>query len=281
MVLLIDEYDAPILHAYSSGYYQEAIGFFRNLFSAALKDNSHLAKGVMTGVLRVAKENIFSGLNNVKVYSMLHDKYASYFGFTGPEVDGLLATANLSVDRNTIKNWYNGYSFGNQLVYNPWSIINCIAESGKLMPYWINTSDNQLIRTLITSANNHVQQKMQTLMLGGTFNQTINEHITFDHLSTDQTALWSLLLMSDYLRGANTQGLLLKVSLSIPNQAVLVFYQYVIMAWLSAYRGSDWYNHFIEHLVSGNVAEFETDLQDLIEHSFSFRDVDKKNGERF
>ncbi len=283
VVLLIDDYDAPIQQTFSSGYYQEVISFFRNLLSAALKDNPHLAKGVLTGTVRVPLDDGFSGLNNVNVYNILHDKYASYFGFTESEVDELLTTANISVDRNVIKNWYNGYSFGDQLVYNPWSIINCIGESGRLSPYWINSSDNQLIKALLVESPPYTQAKVQQLMSGQVVNEMIEEYVMFDRLETNQNMLWTLLLMSGYLKGSNPQprGLLLNVELSIPNQEVLAFYQYVIMAWLSAYRGSDWYNRFIEQLVSGDVVAFETDLQDLVENTFSFRDIDKKNGERF
>ncbi len=283
VVLLIDEYDAPILHAYSSGYYQEAISFFRNLFSAALKDNSYLAKGVLTGILRVAKENIFSGLNNVKVYSILHDKYASYFGFTEPEVDELLTKANLTVDRTAIKSWYNSYSFGDQLVYNPWSIINCVAESGQLIPYWINTSGNELIKTLMIEATPPIQAKLERLMAGQSIRELIDEHVIFDQLETNQTALWTLLLMSGYLKASNLtpEDQYLLCELHIPNQEVLAFYRSTITSWLSEKRGIVWYKQLLTQLTTGDIEAFAENLQLMIEDSFSFRDVDKKNGERF
>ncbi len=283
VVLLIDEYDAPILHAYSSGYYQEAISFFRNLFSAALKDNSHLAKGVMTGILRVAKENIFSGLNNVEVYSVLHPKYAQYFGFTDAEVDDLLKRANLSVDRNAIKNWYNGYSFGDQLVYNPWSIVKCIKEHGKLFPYWINTSGNELIKVLMIEASPAIQAKLERLMSGQPIRELIDEHVTFDQLETNQTAVWTLLLMSGYLKATDIEleDQYLSCALHIPNQEVLAFYRSTITSWLSEKRGIVWYKQLLTELTSGNIEAFAESLQLMIDDSFSFRDTDKKNGERF
>ncbi len=283
VVLLIDEYDAPILHAYSSGYYQEAISFFRNLFSAALKDNSHLAKGVLTGILRVSKENIFSGLNNVEVYSILHPKYTEYFGFTDAEVDDLLKRANLSVDRAAIKSWYNGYSFGDQLVYNPWSIVKCIKEQGKLFPYWINTSGNELIKALMIDATANIQAKLERLMAGQPIRELIDEHVLFDQLETNQTAVWTLLLMSGYLKASNLtpEDQYLLCELHIPNQEVLAFYRSAITSWLSEKRGIVWYKQLLTQLTTGDIEAFAESLQLMIEDSFSFCDVDKKNGERF
>ena len=144
--LLIDEYDTPIQSAYVHGYYEPMISLMRTMFGAALKTNPYLERAVITGILRVAKESLFSGVNNLKVYSLLQSHYGQYFGFTEEEVTNLLEKAKLIEQSAEIRDWYNGYQVGKWTVYNPWSIVNCIQEQGELAPYWINTSDNQLIK---------------------------------------------------------------------------------------------------------------------------------------
>ncbi|HPE70549.1 MAG TPA: AAA family ATPase, partial [Thermotogota bacterium] len=151
VLLLIDEYDVPIQSAWSQGYYEQMIDFMRVFLSAALKDNPHVYKGILTGITRVAKESIFSGLNNLKVFSVLHEKYASYFGFTQEEVDWVVEQAQVPDPQGTkqqLRKWYNGYSFGSQTLYNPWSVLNSLADN-KFQPYWINTSSNDLIIQLV------------------------------------------------------------------------------------------------------------------------------------
>ncbi len=148
-IVLIDEYDTPIQSGYEYGYYNEVVNLFRNFLSSALKDNPYLSKSVLTGILRISRESLFSGLNNLKVYSFLHPKYGEYFGFTEDEVFRLLSKAKLENQANEIKNWYNGYQIGDHVLYNPWSIVNCVQEKGALKPYWVNTSNNNLIKEAI------------------------------------------------------------------------------------------------------------------------------------
>ncbi|GJM62964.1 AAA family ATPase [Persicobacter diffluens] len=157
-ILLIDEYDAPIHAAHTNGYLQEMLGFMRNFLSAGFKDNEHLIKGVITGILRVAKENIFSGLNNITTYSILDEDFADKFGITEPEVDQLLLDAGLSANRETVRDWYNGYRFGDtEKIYNPWSILSFVNKKGKLVPYWVNTSSNDLIKEVLPKADKSTQ----------------------------------------------------------------------------------------------------------------------------
>jgi len=148
-VLLIDEYDTPIQQAYINGYYKQAMPFFRNLLSGALKDNVNLERAVLTGILRISKESLFSDLNNIKVYSILNEKHSQWFGFSEEEVSNLLAKANLMDKQLEVQKWFNGYKFGDNLVYNPWSIINAISEQGRLKSYWVNTSGNLTYLLLI------------------------------------------------------------------------------------------------------------------------------------
>ncbi|GJM62962.1 AAA family ATPase [Persicobacter diffluens] len=157
-ILLIDEYDAPIHAAHTHGYLQGMLDFMRNFLSAGFKDNEHLTKGVITGILRVAKENIFSGLNNITTYSILDEDFADKFGITEPEVDQLLLDAGLSANRETVRDWYNGYRFGDtEKIYNPWSILSFVNKKRKLVPYWVNTSSNDLIKEVLPKADKSTQ----------------------------------------------------------------------------------------------------------------------------
>jgi len=153
-IVLIDEYDTPIHSGYLNGDYNDVVGFIHNFFGAALKTNPYLHKAVLTGILRISKESLFSDLNNVEVYSLLRSEYGEYFGFTEEEVKQLLAKAKLNQDINAVREWYNGYLIGGKItVYNPWSIVNCIKRKGELQPYWVNTSDNTLIKQLLIQSS--------------------------------------------------------------------------------------------------------------------------------
>lgn len=147
--LLMDEYDTPIQRAYSKGYYNDMIDFMRGMFGCALKTNRYIEKAVITGILRVAKESLFSEVNNLKVYSLFNQQYSEYFGFTELEMDDVLKKAELTEKAEEIKEWYNGYQVGDTVIYNPWSIASCIQEKGVIKPYWVNTSSNQLIKDLL------------------------------------------------------------------------------------------------------------------------------------
>lgn len=193
--LLIDEYDTPIYAAHLNKYYNEMIDFMRGLFGSALKNNPYLYKAVITGILRIAKERLFSGVNNLEVYSVLRDEYSQYFGFTEKEVDGILTKSNLVEKTAEIKAWYNGYQFGNTTIYNPWSIVNCLKQKGKTQPYWINTSSNDLIKDLLKQAPLQFKTEFEALMQGNTTEQLIDENIVFSDLERNPAAVWSLLLM--------------------------------------------------------------------------------------
>jgi hypothetical protein len=225
--VLIDEYDTPIQSAYINGYYQEMIDFIRGIFSTALKTNPYLERGVITGILRIAKESLFSGLNNLKVYSLLNSRYSEYFGFTEVEVDALLQKSGLSGKSEDIKQWYNGYRLGDTVIYNPWSIVNYIDEKGLLKPFWINTSDNQLIKDLLKKSDIEFKQDIELLLEGKSVEKLIDEQIIFQYLNNNPSSVWSLLLMSGYLKPLSSrdtyQGTF--VELSIPNKEVHSLYR--------------------------------------------------------
>ena len=282
-IILIDEYDTPIQEAYLNGYYDPLVSFMRNLLSSSLKDNPYLKRAILTGILRVSKESLFSGLNNIKVYSILHSKYSNYFGFTEIEVNELLTKAQLPGDLKKTKEWYNGYNFGNTTIYNPLSIIEFINEQGKLRSYWVNTSSNELVKNLIINSPYNIQESIEALIAGSTIKQYVDEHIVFNDLNTSSSAIWGLLLMCGYLKYTSYQyedrGYLCE--LKLPNQEVENFYISIVKEWLSGDRGFNWYIEFITDLAEAKVQSFEDKLKILIEETLSMHDVTKKSQESF
>lgn len=277
--ILIDEYDTPIQSGYLHNYYDEIVGFFRNLFSAALKDNVYLFKSVLTGILRISKESLFSGLNNLKVYSVLHPKYGAYFGFTEDEVKALLHQTGLEKNSAEIKDWYNGYQIGDHVLYNPWSIINCFQDDGVLGPYWVNTSDNALIKTLLLKSSEGFKERFELLLEGNSIERLIDENFVYpDLMKNNESAVWSLLLMTGYLKidscQKTDQGTL--CHLRIPNREIRNLYRGIIEQWLSNGYGVEWYNQFLEHLLDGDMVAFERDLTHILEQTVSSHDVGKE-----
>jgi hypothetical protein len=276
--LLIDEYDTPIQAGYANGYYPEIIDFMRGMFGSALKNNSYLEKAVVTGILRVAKESLFSGVNNLKVYSILNSKYSEYFGFTESEIDEILKKSNLLDKAEEIKQWYNGYQIGETVIYNPWSIVNCIDEKGKLQPYWVNTSDNQLIKDLLKESTLKFKHEFELLISGESIEKLIDERMVFQYLKNDPSSVWSLLLMAGYLKPVSShetyQGTLAK--LAVPNREVHNLYRQIVEQWLSNGYGLEWYNEFIESLLTGNMDEFKKHLSKVILQITSYHDFAKE-----
>lgn len=278
--ILIDEYDTPIQCGYLYGYYDAMIDFFRTFLGAALKDNPCLFKAVLTGILRVSKESVFSGLNNIKVYSVLHQKYSDYFGFTEVEVAILLKKTKLYDNLPAVKDWYNGYRIGNTVVYNPWSVLNYVDALGLLRPYWINTSDNHLIKTLFVKSSREVKEHFEILLQGGMVERLVDDYFAFQNLNkSSHTALWSLFVMTGYLTVASSsytdQGLVCQ--LMIPNREIRNLYRDIIEGWLSSDHGIEWYNQFIEHLLDGDMTAFESDLKHILEQTVSYHDVGQES----
>ncbi len=276
--LLIDEYDTPIQAGYLHDYYNQVIEFMRGMFSTALKNNPYLNKAVITGILRVAKESLFSGVNNLKVYSILHQRYSQQFGFTEQEMDNLLKESNLTDKAKEIKEWYNGYQFGETTIYNPWSIANCVQEKGAIDPYWINTSDNQLIKDLLKKSPLRFKQDFEVLIEGKTVEKLIDEQLAFQYLSNMPDATWSLLLMAGYLKPTTLrktdQGVV--AALAIPNREVRNLYRQIIEQWLSNGYGISWYNDFIASLLEGRMEEFAVHLQKVLLQIVSYHDLSKE-----
>ena len=276
-LILIDEYDTPIHAGYNKGFYDEIVSFFRNFFSASLKDNPCLYKAVLTGILRVSRESLFSGLNHLEVYSVLNSKFSSYFGFMEGEVEGLLHQAEMDEKITEVKDWYNGYHMSDVMVYNPWSILNCIQKGGVLQPYWVNTSDNELIKTLLTGSSFSFKDDFEGLLQGSSREETIDENIVFSDLDKgDESAIWSLFLMTGYLTALNHQITFKGESLcrlSIPNKEVGFLFQRIIEQWFAKDYGLKWYRQFLEHLLRGNIEKFSADLKELFDHTVSVHDI--------
>lgn len=239
VVILIDEYDTPIHGAYLHGYYDEAVEFFRSFLSEGLKDNPHLYKGVLTGILRVAKESLFSGLNNVVNYSLLHPEFAECFGFTTDEVTALLRESGESERGALVKEWYDGYRFGDRTIYNPWSIANYLNQRApKPQPFWTDTADNELLQRLLLERGVGLHGDLQALLSGHGIRKTIADDLVLRDIDRRPDAVWSLLLFAGYLKPTPADGDL-RVELTIPNLEVARAFETLVSANMVDLLGSD------------------------------------------
>jgi hypothetical protein len=282
-IILIDEYDTPIQSGYMYHYYDEMINFMRNLFGKALKSNPYLHRAVLTGILRVSKESLFSGLNNIKVYSMFKSEYGQYFGFTEDEVIDLFTQSGLAVELPEIRAWYNGYQIGKYTIYNPWSIINCIAEKGSLDPYWINTSSHDVLKQAIAKSDAEFKMSMESLLAGIPVQRLVDESFVFGDLDKNESALWSLLLASGYLkaiRAVPEEGFM-NCALLFPNNEVAIVYKSMFNEWFRDKMGQGEYRLFLNDLLTGNIEVFAKRLKTFLLHSASFFDVSGYQPEKF
>ncbi len=278
VVLLIDEYDAPLLHAWTRGYYDEVASWFRAFLTAGLKDNSYLYRGVLTGILRVAKESMFSGLNNVQVYSLLSKK-EELFGFTEAEVADLLQLYGREAEAEEIRAWYNGYRFGGRTVYNPWSILSVLGSPEEdLGPHWLNTSDNAMVRELLLKEAD-LQPAITTLLAGGSIERSVDENVVLRDLTGDH--IWSFLLFSGYLKALSfreDQGRTL-AELGIPNREVTKLWQNTFVRWLETAAGQIEPLH--QAILAGAAEKVEQILSKMLLRHVSQHDVTMTQSEAF
>lgn len=237
-VILIDEYDVPLENAYFSGFYDGMVGLIRSLFESALKTNDYLEFAVVTGCLRISKESIFTGLNNLKVVSITNDTFAEHFGFTQEEVEKMLGDYGLEENLETVQKWYDGYRFGETEVYNPWSVINYVDSCYKnkqafAKPYWSNTSSNSIVRDLVEHADISVKQEIEGLIEGGTIEKPIHEDITYDDMHSTQDNLWNFLFFTGYLKkiSQRQEGETIYMEMAIPNSEVRYIYKNAVLRW--------------------------------------------------
>ena len=237
-IILIDEYDVPLENAYFRGFYDEMIDFIRSLFESALKTNPYLERSVITGCLRISKESIFTGLNNLETDSVLHTRFGDSFGFTQEEVEGLLAYYDLSEQLEEVKKWYDGYLFNDFEIYNPWSILKYVNDRKDhvtefALPYWSNTSSNSIVREMVGEADEMAKADLETLMAGGTIEKQVHEDITYGDIHQTQDNLWNFLFFTGYLKkvGERTVGNNLWLEMKIPNIEIATIYENSISYW--------------------------------------------------
>jgi hypothetical protein len=281
VVLLIDEYDTPAHAAYVGGYYDTLISFLRNWLSGGLKDNNSLERGVVTGILRIAKESIFSGLNNVSTFTILNEGFRDKFGLLESEVEMLLKNFDLSHLAPDIQKWYDGYRIGScDQIYNPWSVLKCIQEQGALAPYWVNTSDNALMKQLIIKGGGNLKADIEELVKGGTIEKKIEEGIIFSDLERGHSTIWSLLLYSGYLTIDATPSYGTPSRLRIPNVEISELYRSMILSWFEKSIDEHEYKMLLNSLIQGDVETFSRIFQDFLTSSVSVFDIPFEESEK-
>lgn len=270
VIILLDEYDTPMQEAYVNGFWDELTAFMRSLFNATFKTNPYLERAIMTGITRVAKESIFSDLNNLKVVTTTSDAYATAFGFTEEEVFVALDEYGMQ-NRDEVKRWYDGFTFGQvRDIYNPWSIINLL-DTGKLDTYWANTSANSLVGKLIREGDHSVKRKFETLLRGGTIRSELDEQIVYNQLDGDEEAIWSLLLASGYLKVISVEDW--EYTLSLTNDEVRRMFRKMIKGWFKK-SGSN-YNDFVQALLAHDLDAMNEYMNRVSLSMFSYFDTGK------
>ena len=282
VIILLDEYDTPMQEAYLNGYWNEIVSFIRNLFNCTFKTNPYLERAIMTGITRISKESIFSDLNNLAVVTTTSNKYADSFGFTQKEVSEALLEYGLSDMEYWVKNWYDGFTFGEMTdIYNPWSIINFLDEK-KLETYWANTSSNGLAGKLIREGSKEVKLIMESLLKGKSFHTKIDEQIVFNQLEHNEYAIWSLLLTSGYLKVVSytidEETGKKEYDLTLTNKETKIMFENMIEGWFKEY--SPEYNDFVKALLVDDLEAMNEYMNDVAFDTFSNFDTGRKPSAR-
>lgn len=281
VLIFMDEYDTPLQEAYVHGYWEEMVEFIRNMFNSTFKTNSYLERALMTGITRVSKESVFSDLNNLEVVTTTSDKYADCFGFTEKEVFGALDEFSMSEEKEQVKQWYDGFTFGSKAdIYNPWSIINFL-DKKKVGAYWANTSSNNLINLLIRQGNAQTKIIMEDLLKGGCLETEIDEEIMFEQLQKKHGAIWSMLLASGYLkvveRRFSRRTRRFTYRLELTNWEVEMMFEDMIRDWFGAEDVP--YNDFLKALLLGDVKAMNRYMNKVALATFSFFDTGTRPSE--
>ncbi|MBM6733043.1 AAA family ATPase [Megasphaera stantonii] len=265
VILLLDEYDAPIQYAWDQGYYDQCIGFMRQFLSSALKTNRALNFAVLTGVLRVAKESIFSGLNNLSVCSVLTRKYSNILGFTPAETAVMAEDLGVEKKLPELRQWYDGYRFGTDDIYNPWSVINYMDNECTPMPYWVHTSGNYILKQLLSHADCLRIKELQGLLDGKTVTVSLNETVIYDQIEKDASALYTLLLTTGYLTIESASPTTYnRYSLRIPNEEIKQVYGQEILNTIAVGADRNTFDTLFDALFSGQEKDFEGRLQQIL-----------------
>lgn len=276
VVIIIDEYDTPIQQGYLYGYYDRVVGFMRNLFSAALKDNENLEFGILTGILRIAKESLFSGLNNLIVNTILDEKYSEYFGFTPQEVQDMASYYGRTNNVQEIRDWYDGYLFGNQEIYNPWSVINYFNNDCKPKAFWSRTSGNEIVGQMIQNANKQIYENLACLLQGKEIQAIIDTDIIYPEIDDNSETIYSFLLVCGYLRVTHVISEMNDTpicSLAIPNREIKSVFQKEILEQYNQLLTGTILRNFELALRTGNAELFRYTLQNYLMQSASCFDT--------
>ena len=277
VIILLDEYDTPMQEAYVNGYWEELVAFTRSLFNSTFKTNPYLERAIMTGITRVSKESIFSDLNNLKVITVTSGEYSKCFGFTEKEVFDALDEQGLSDEKEKVKLWYDGFTFGKSKdIYNPWSIINFLDEKN-YKTYWADSSSNGLINSLVKTGSSYIKMMMETLLKGETIGVPIDEQIVFSQLDYSEDAVWSLMLASGYLKvissdkltGDRTKSVMYKLALT--NFEIKLMFEDMILRWFSPAKNET--NEFIKALICGDIESMNAYMNKVALKTISYFDT--------
>ncbi len=283
VIILLDEYDTPMQEAYVNGYWEELVSFTRSMFNSTFKTNPYLARAIMTGITRVSKESIFSDLNNLKVITTTSNEYATSFGFTEEEVFCALEAYGLAQEKAGVKRWYDGFVFGEYKdIYNPWSILNFL-DTKVYGTYWANTSSNHLVNKLVQEGNSEIKNTFEELLKGNIIRCEIEEQIVYNQLDMDETAIWSLLLASGYLKVLSYERMELVgdrevlYDVALTNYEVKRMFYSMVRGWFHCVKRD--YNGFVKALLQDNVEEMNVYMNRVTKNVFSYFDTGKESSE--
>lgn len=283
-VVLLDEYDSPIHVAYDHKYYDTMMNFMRGFMSPVFKDNTDIFRGIITGILRISKESLFSGLNNIDVDTILDLPLSTAFGFTQEETDRLLDYYGFSDSKVDVKEWYDGYLFGNQVIYNPWSLLSYIRKGGVLAPYWVNTGSDVLLRNLIANGPTQVRRDMEVILKGGSLRYVINDKLSFPDLTNNADNIWSFMLFSGYLKASQyemNERKLATYRLDVPNHEVQTVFESIIQSWIGNNPGGNTrLQEMLQALINGELLDFERILNEFVINTLSYYDTSGRDVEK-
>ena len=279
-IIIIDEYDTPIQQGHQKDYYDKIIRFMRNLFSGGFKDNPHLSFGFLTGILRVAKESIFSGMNNLTINSVLDNKYSTYFGFTADEVMEMARYYGVSDKFDEICQWYDGYRFGKTEIFNPWSVVNYFSNECQPRPFWVSTGSNDIIGEVLEQADKEIYERLTSLVNGGSFTTFIDTGVIYPQIRSNPSTIYSFLLMTGYLKALNTTMSFngdFMCEVSLPNREISLVYNKEILQRMADMIPQSTAISVQEAIFSGDGARLKAQIQTLLTQSVSSFDTAGEN----
>lgn len=280
VIILIDEYDVPLENAFFEGFYDEMVKFLRSLFESALKTNPSLEFAVITGCLRISKESIFTGMNNLEIVSILNKSYEEYFGFTNDEITKICKDYDINDKYSEIKEWYDGYVFGDENVYNPWSVVRYVKDvaiNGEKypLPYWANTSSNSIVKSLIEKADLITKEEIESLIEGNAIEKPIHEDITYNEVYDSMDNLWNFMFFTGYFKKVSEKINSIGdrfIKLAIPNKEVKYIFRTKIEKWFKEMIKGENLDELFEAMFQGNEKKFEEKIISILEKSISFND---------